>query len=136
LDLAPGSRHVSAGHIAKHRYFLVESDDADLQLQLNMAGHLLSYLQAVIFSGGKSYHCWVRVDAENEKEYNDAAQQLKKLICKDISRFGKFGYDQTFYPSAHSRMCGVVNGKTGNDQQLIFLTNAPSEKPLWKKEEA
>ena len=38
----------------------------------------------------------MRVDAENEKEYNDAAQQFKKLICKDISRFGKFGYDPIF----------------------------------------
>jgi len=136
LNLAPGFRHVSAEYIAKHRYCLVESDDAGLQLQLNMAGYLLSYLQAVIFSGGKSYHCWVRVDAENEKEYNDVAQQLKKLICKDISRFGKFGYDKTFYSSAHSRMCGAVNGKTGNDQRLVFLTNVPSADPLWRKEKA
>ncbi len=55
---------------------------------------------------------------------------------RDISRFGKFGYDQTFYPSAHSRMCGVVNGKTGNDQRLVFLTNVPSADPLWRKEKA
>ena len=128
-----GPIHISDDLIANHRFFLLENDDLDLEQQRYLAGFVLPYLQVMIFSGSKSYHCWIRVDAKDAKEYQSIGEQLKKRICKVVSRFGKDGYDLTLYSSAHSRMCGAVNGKTGKDQKLIFLTNNPSSQPLWKE---
>ena len=135
LDIS-GPIHVKLDLIANHRFYLLENDDLSLEQQLELSGFLLPYLQVMIFSGSRSYHCWIRVDAKDAKEYQSIGEQLKKRICKGVSRFGEFGYDKTFYASAHSRMCGAVNGKTDKDQRLIFLTDNPSSQPLWKEEVA
>jgi hypothetical protein len=135
LDLPPKDRHIRASDIIKHRFIVLENDNVSLQTQLSFAGYVLPYLQAIVFSARKSYHCWLRVDAETPEDYRKAASNIKSLVGAGCSRFGDSGYDVcTICSTAHPRMCGAARGL--EEQRLIFLSSSPSQEPVFRKEVA
>ena len=133
LGRNPKDRHISGTDIAGFRHAFLENDSLSLSTQLNLAGFVLPYVQAVVYSGKKSYHCWVRVDAEDADDYRRVVSSMKLLVGSGCSRFAEFGYDLcTLCPSAHPRMCGAARGLA--EQRLVFLTSTPSANPVFGKE--
>ena len=135
LDRPPKDRHIKASDIAEFRFVFLENDDISLQAQLNFAGYVFPYVQAIVFSAGDSHHCWLRVDVKDEDEYRKVASGIKLLVGKGCSRFGDSGYDVgPLCSTAHPRMCGAARGL--KEQRLIFLRSSPTPEPVIRKEVA
>ncbi len=135
LDRKTSDRHISGSDISEFRFLVLENDNVSLEAQLNFAGYFLPYLQAVVFSGNKSYHCWLRVDAEDENDYRKVLSEAKQLVGAGTSRLGPSGYDNCALSlTAHPRMCGAARGLI--EQRLVFLTSNPSADPVFGKDSA
>ena len=107
-------------NVTDYRYALVESDSMPLERQNAVMRELELPVAVLVYSGGKSIHAIVKIDAPNYDEYRKRVDYLYK-ICKqnglDIDR-------QNRNPSRLSRMPGVVrNGK----KQFIIDRNIGKE---------
>ena len=118
----------SNGNITAFRYALIESDDMALHEQVKAIHEMFLPVATLVFSGGKSVHAAVKVDAKNEKEYRERVNFLY-TICK------KFGFSldtQNKNPSRLSRLPGVVRSENGNTRkQFLMETNIGAEN--WDK---
>jgi hypothetical protein len=105
--------------IADFRFCLVEADSIPLNLQCSFFAKLRLPIAAVIGSGGRSLHAWVKVDAKTEQEYRE--------LCNGILKFLKpFGFDQSNKnPSRLSRLPGVIRqiGGAGDGKQTLHYLN-------------
>jgi len=63
--------------ITAHRFALVESDLLPLDLQLSVLARLPLPIAAIIFSGGKSYHALVRVNAPDVPNPSESARRRR-----------------------------------------------------------
>lgn len=107
-------------NVTDYRYALVESDSMPIERQNAVIRELELPVAVLVYSGGKSLHAIVRVDAPNYEEYRKRVDYLYK-ICKenglDIDKQNK-------NPSRLSRMPGVIrNGK----KQFIVDRNIGKE---------
>ena len=69
-------------HVTKYRHVLVEFDHIPtLKEQWNLICEAKLPCTAVISSGNKSLHAWVRVDAKNLAEY----EQRRKLLFDHLA---------------------------------------------------
>lgn len=108
-----GARDIN---VADYRYSLVESDGMDLEKQHAIIREMELPVACLVYSGGKSLHAIVRVDAADYTEYRKRVDYLYD-ICK------KNGLEidpQNRNPSRLSRMPGVVRG---DRRQYIIDTN-------------
>lgn len=110
---------VTDSDVVAHRFVLLESDSIPLNLQLALfAGWKLLPIVAVILSGGKSAHAWVRLDAGNAKEYSETVRRL-------LTALAPFGIDpKNKNPSRLSRMPSAQRTFGAEDsgvQQLLWL---------------
>jgi len=107
---------VKNDNVTEFKYALVESDSMNLERQNAMMRELDLPIAALVFSGKKSIHAIVKVDAANYDEYRNRVDYLYD-VCK------KNGLDidnQNRNPSRLSRMPGIErNGK----KQFIIDTN-------------
>lgn len=103
-------------NVTDFRYALVESDSMDLEKQNAIMRELELPIAALVFSGKKSIHAIVKVDATNYEEYRKRVDYLY-----DVCRKNGLDIDnQNRNPSRLSRMPGVErNGK----KQFIIDTN-------------
>ena len=107
-------------NVTDYRYALVESDSMPLERQNAVIRELELPVAVLVYSGGKSIHAIVKIDAPNYDEYRKRVDYLYK-VCKqnglDIDR-------QNRNPSRLSRMPGVTrNGK----KQFIIDRNIGKE---------
>ncbi len=114
-------------NVTEFRYALVESDSADLEKQNAIIRELELPVAVLMYSGGKSIHAIVRIEAANYDEYRKRVDYLYN-VCK------KNGLDidlQNRNPSRLSRMPGV---NRGDKQQYIIDTNiGKSNFTEWKE---
>ncbi len=107
---------VKNDNVTEYKYTLVESDSMDLEKQNAIIRELDLPIAALVYSGKKSIHAIVKVDAANYEEYRKRVDYLYD-VCK------KNGLDidnQNRNPSRLSRMPGVErNGK----KQFIIDTH-------------
>lgn len=109
-------RGVKNENVTEFRYALVESDDMDIEKQNAIMRELELPIAVMVYSGGKSLHAIVRVDAANYDEYRKRVDYLYN-VCK---KNGISVDNQNRNPSRLSRMPGVErNGK----KQFIVDTN-------------
>ncbi len=104
---------VKNDNVTDYRYALVESDSMDLAKQNAIIRELELPVACLVYSGKKSIHAIVRVDARNYQEYRKRVDYIYQ-ICK------KNGLDidvQNRNPSRLSRMPGVT--RNGHKQFLI-----------------
>lgn len=104
---------VKNDNVTDYRYALVESDSMDLAKQNAIIRELELPVAALVYSGKKSIHAIVRVDARDYQEYRKRVDYIYS-ICK------KNGLDidvQNRNPSRLSRMPGVT--RNGHKQFLI-----------------
>ncbi|QQE76531.1 AAA family ATPase [Brevibacillus composti] len=103
-------------NVTEFRYALVESDTMDIEKQHAIMRELELPIAVLVYSGGKSLHAIVRVEAANYDEYRKRVDYLYN-VCK---KNGLNIDNQNRNPSRLSRMPGVErNGK----KQFIVDTN-------------
>ena len=110
--------------IIAHRFSLLESDLLPLDLQLAVIARLPLPIAAVIFSGEKSYHALVHVDAPDATAY-------RKHVSRMLALLRPLGFDtSTGNPSRMARLPGAMRGK--EKQRLLYLNpEARSETPIF-----
>ena len=100
-------------NVTDYRYALVESDSMPIEQQNAVIRELELPVAILVYSGGKSLHAIVRIDAPTYEEYRKRVDFLYK-VCKDN------GLDidrQNRNPSRLSRMPGVT--RNGRKQFII-----------------
>jgi RecA-family ATPase len=103
-------------NVTEFRYALVESDTMDLEKQNAIMRELELPIAVLVYSGKKSIHAIVKVDAANYDEYRKRVDYLYD-VCK---KNGLNIDSQNRNPSRLSRMPGVErNGK----KQFVIDTN-------------
>ena len=103
-------------NVTAFRYALVESDTMPIPEQDAMYRRLQLPITALVYSGGKSLHAIVKVDAQNSDEYYERVNYLYDYLEKAGLSIDK----QNRNPSRLSRMPGVTrNGK----MQYLAATN-------------
>lgn len=99
---------VKNDNVTDYRYALVESDSLEIGKQIGLLKELEIPIAIMVFSGGKSVHAIVKIDANNFDEYRKRVDYLYKVCDKN-------GFDidkQNRNPSRLSRLPGIVrNGK-------------------------
>jgi hypothetical protein len=114
--------------VTSFRYLLLEMDKLPLELQFAVAGFLALPIVALILSGGKSLHAWVRLLATSLQQYRAFASQLlgaAQLIGIDPANKN---------PSRYCRLPGALRkiGAVGDGQQrLVYLNPSPTSKPIF-----
>jgi RecA-family ATPase len=106
--------------IASFKYALVESDSLDIGKQLSIIHQLELPVAAVVYSGAKSIHAIVKVEASDNKEYRERVSYLYKICDKN----GLEVDSQNKNPSRLSRMPGCIRGE---HKQFIIETNTGKE---------
>lgn len=104
---------VKNDNVTEYKYALVESDTMDLDKQNAIMRELELPIAAMVFSGKKSIHAIVKVDAANYDEYRKRVDYLYD-ICK---KNGLNIDNQNRNPSRLSRMPGVE--RDGKKQFII-----------------
>lgn len=99
-------------NVTKYRYALVESDTAAVAEQDAVYRKLELPIAALVFSGGKSLHAIVRIDADSYGEYRKRVEFLYDFL----DRNGVTVDRQNRNPSRLSRMPGLT--RNGNRQYL------------------
>jgi hypothetical protein len=118
---------VTDSNVTAYRFALVECDSSPLDLQLSFFAKLALPVAAILASGGRSLHAWVKVDARTAAEYEATVARLLALLAR-------FGVDRkNKNPSRLSRLPGVIRtiGATGDGRQrLLYLNPAPRQQPI------
>lgn len=107
---------VKNDNVTEFRYALVESDNLGLEKQNAIMRELELPIAALVYSGGKSVHAIVKVEAKDKNEYRDRVEYLYKICNKN----GLQVDGQNKNPSRLSRMPGIVRG---DHKQFIIDTN-------------
>lgn len=103
-------------NVTDYRYTLVESDEMTLERQTALMKSLELPIAAMTYSGGKSIHAIVHVDADTYKEYQQRVNQIQKICTQNGLKVDVKNKN----PSRFSRMPGVVRGES---KQFLIATN-------------
>lgn len=113
-------------NVTEYRYALVESDSMPIAQQNAVIRELELPVAVLVYSGGKSLHAIVKIDAPNYDEYRKRVDYLYK-VCKEngleIDR-------QNRNPSRLSRMPGVIRGE--HKQFIVDKNIGKSDFSEWK----
>jgi hypothetical protein len=124
-----GGTHTDAD-VAAFRFLLLESDDLPIESQLSLWSCLPLPVVAIVASGGRSVHGWVKVDCKDAAEYEAIALR----IYERLARFGLCLNNRN--PSRLARLPGVkrkIGGIGMGEQRLLYLHDSPSERPIFKR---
>jgi RecA-family ATPase len=111
-------------NVTDFRYALVEADDMDIDKQHAIMRELELPIACLVYSGKKSIHAIVKVDASSKEEYKKRVEYLYEVCRKN----GLIVDTQNKNPSRLSRMPGVM--RNGHKQ---FLMDTNIGKPNWKE---
>ena len=109
------------------RYALVESDETDLGQQNAILRELELPIAALVYSGGKSLHAIVHIDAPNYEEYRKRVEFLYDICRKNSLQPDK----QNKNPSRLSRMPGVM--RKGHKQFLLGTNIGKKNWEEWRE---
>ena len=104
---------VKNANVTAFRYALVESDTLSLDEQRRVYAELELPVAALVYSGGKSVHAIVHIDARDIDEYRERVDYLYSYMKNHGIDIDK----QNRNPSRLSRMLGV--DRNGNHQTLL-----------------
>lgn len=107
-------------NVTEFRYALVESDTMDISAQKAIITELELPVAALVYSGNKSLHAIVKIDASTYEEYKKRVDYLYNVCNKNGLKLDI----QNRNPSRLSRMPGIMrNGK----KQYLLDTNIGKE---------
>ena len=107
-------------NVTDFRYALVESDDMEIEKQNALLRELELPIAVLVYSGKKSLHAIVKVDATDYSEYRKRVDYLYEICEKNGMIIDK----QNRNPSRLSRMPGC---ERGDQKQYIVDTNIGKE---------
>ena len=113
-------------NVTEFRYALVESDAIPVEQQNGIMHDLKLPIAALVYSGGKSLHAIVRVDAGTYDEYRKRVEFLYSVCDKNGLKVDR----QNRNPSRLSRMPGVI--RNGRKQFLIETNTGFASWAEWK----
>ena len=113
-------------NVTDYRYALVESDAIPVEQQNGIMHDLKLPIAALVYSGGKSLHAIVRVDAGSYEEYRKRVEFLYSVCDKNGLKVDR----NCKNPSRLSRMPGVMRG--GKKQFLIETNTGFASWAEWK----
>jgi hypothetical protein len=120
-------RGVADVNVTAFRFALIECDAIPFELQMPLLAKLPLPIAAIVTSGGRSLHAWIRIDAANADEFRHDVSRILALLAK-------FGVDtKNKNPARMSRLPGVVRqiGAHGNGRQRLFYLNPqPKQKAI------
>jgi hypothetical protein len=73
---------VADANVTAFRFALLESDKLPVDLQLSLFARLPLPVAAVIGSGGRSVHAWVKVDARDADEYRATVAEMLAILAR------------------------------------------------------
>ncbi|MGI6751103.1 MAG: AAA family ATPase [Anaerovoracaceae bacterium] len=111
-------------NVTDYRYALVESDDLELEKQNAIIRELELPIACLVYSGNKSIHAIVKVEAADYAEYRKRVDYLYTVCQKNGLKIDT----QNKNPSRLSRMPGIL--RNGNKQ---FLIDTNIGKESWKE---
>lgn len=114
-------------NVTDFRYALVESDTMELEKQKALMEELELPIACLVYSGGKSLHAIVKIDAYNYNDYREKVDYLYKICEKNGLLIDK----QNKNPSRLSRMPGVT--RNGEKQYLLATDIGKSNFAEWKE---
>ena len=120
-------RGIGDASVTACRFALLESDTLPLDLQLALFAKLPLPMAAILSSGGRSIHAWVKLDARDAADYAAVVPRLFDILAK----FGVDGKNKN--PSRLSRLPGAtrVIGAAGDGvQRLLYLNPQPAERSI------
>jgi len=103
-------------NVVDFRYALVESDNMKIEQQNEILRELELPIVALTYSGGKSLHAIVKVDAVNYPQYQERVDYLYKIVEKNGLRVDK----QNKNPSRLTRLPGFIRG---DKKQFLIAKN-------------
>lgn len=109
-------RGVKNENVTEYRFALVESDSLDINEQNAIIRELELPVACLVYSGKKSLHAIVRINASNYDEYKQRVDFLYSVCEKNGLQIDK----QNRNPSRLSRLPGVVRG---TQKQYLLDTN-------------
>lgn len=115
--------------VASHRFTVAEFDNIPLSDQLAFWASISLPITALIYSGGKSIHAWIRVDLDSAEEWQG---QVKDCI------YGQYLIPMGVDPACRNssrliRFPGHRRADTGRIQQLLYLNPIPNKLPIINK---
>lgn len=118
---------VKNDNVTEYRYALVESDSTDVNRQNAIMRELELPIACLVYSGKKSLHAIVKIDAPDYNEYKKRVDFLYSICQKNGLNIDR----QNRNPSRLSRMPGIMrNGK----KQYLLDTNIGKENwSEWKE---
>jgi len=84
-------------------------------------------IRTLTWSGNKSLHAIVCIDADNREEYNRRVSLIHE-VCQSAG----FNIDKTKDPCRYTRLAGSVNPKTGKVQKLIDICIGAKDWNEWE----
>jgi archaellum biogenesis ATPase FlaH len=115
--------------ITDYRFLLVESDELPIELQLALFSKFKLPISAVMLSGGKSVHAWVRVACKDSESYSETAKRILNALLP-------FGFDPINKNASRlSRLPGAtrqIGAQASGEQTLLWLNDVPQ--PFTEKE--
>jgi hypothetical protein len=122
---------ISDANVVSHRFLLLECDGEDIERQRALFARLPLPVAAIVTSGGKSLHAWVRVDSPDPEEYRKTAEDVfERLIPLGVDPANR-------NPSRLARLPGAqrVLGRLGDGRQrLLYLApNSSDLQPIFSR---
>lgn len=109
--------------VARFRFAVIEFDETPRDQQILFWAGAKLPVAALIFSGSKSIHGWVRIDAANAEDWT------RRVEHKLFDLLTPLGADRTCKNEARlSRMPGHFRGEKNQWQRLLYL--APAGRPV------
>jgi hypothetical protein len=109
--------------VAAYRFLLIESDHLPIGMQISLWSRLPMPVAALIDTGGRSVHAWLKVDCADEKDYRETVADFYRALA----RFGICRANKN--PSRLSRLPGVtrkIGGVGAREQRLLYLNPEPA----------
>ena len=120
-------RGVKNENVAAYRFALVESDNTDLGEQNAIIRELELPVACLVYSGGKSLHAIVRIDADSYEDYRRRVDYLYAVCEKNGLKVDK----QNRNPSRLSRLPGAL--RNGHKQFLVDVNLGKASWEAWRE---
>ena len=114
-------------NVTEFRYALVESDSMSIEAQYAIIKSLELPVACLVYSGSKSLHAIVRIEATNYEEYKNRVDYLYDICRKNGLEVDR----QNRNPSRLSRLPGVRRG--AKEQFLVDVNIGKTSWNLWQE---